>query len=154
MVPDLADARGRGSSRGFSRRNLFEFATALELRRLELPVDVVRAILQAVHAFEEATRRQLPEFTLPKSLVGPRSLDVAILVVDGTTLYFSVAGKGARRTVVGGVELPKGRRRAATRSSPPRKLSETDACHVVESAKVLTEVNLTRIARDLPWPPA
>ncbi len=28
VVPEIHDARGRGSSRGFSRRNLFEFAVA------------------------------------------------------------------------------------------------------------------------------
>src|ERR1035441_4535125 len=43
VVPDRGDARGRGSSRGFSERNILEFALALRLRRLELPVPVVAA---------------------------------------------------------------------------------------------------------------
>jgi DNA-binding transcriptional MerR regulator len=152
VVPDLDNARGRGSSRGFSRRNLFEFAVALELRRLELPVSVIRAILQTVRSFEGATRQRLPGFMLPESLVGPRALDVSVLLVDGTTLYFSVAGKDARRTVVGGVDLPEGGRCSPKRSAPPRKLSGIDARRVIESAKVRTEVNLTGIARDIPWP--
>jgi DNA-binding transcriptional MerR regulator len=152
VVPDLDEARGRGSSRGFSRHNLFEFAVALELRRLELPVRVIRAILQTVRSFEGSTRKRLPGFTLPESLIGPGALDVSVLIVEGTTLYFSVVGKDAQRRIVGGVDLPKGRTRSPKRAALPRKLSGTDARRVIESAKVRTEVNLTGIARDLPWP--
>ena len=152
VVPDLEDARGRGSSRSFSRRNLFEFAVALELRRLELPVNVVRAVLQAVRSFEEATRQRLPEFTLPESLAGPGALDVSVLFVDGTSLYFSVAGKDSRRSFVGSVELPKRGKRALKRPPLPRRLSEARARRAFESAKIRTELNLTGIARDLPWP--
>ena len=49
VVPDVHDARGRGSSRKFSKRNLFDFAVALEMRRLELPVSFVQAVLRVAN---------------------------------------------------------------------------------------------------------
>src|SRR5438046_3365316 len=91
VVPDLDEARGRGSSRGFSRRNLFEFAVALELRRLELPVGMVRAVLLVLRSFERAAKKMLPRFVLPDSLVRSESPEVSILIIDGSQLYFRVA---------------------------------------------------------------
>ena len=152
VVPDVENARGRGSSRGFSLRNLFEFAVALELRRLDLPVNVVRSVLQAVRSFEEATQRQIPGFTLPTSLVGPRALDVSALVVDGTDLYFRVGDQDARKRVIGGVALTTRSKRPPKRSRIPRKLSDLEARSILDSAKTRVEVDLTKIARDLPSP--
>lgn len=149
VVPEIDDARGRGSSRKFSRRNLFEFSTALELRRLEIPLGIIRAILHAVRSFEAATRRTLPEFTVPDSLVGKRPIDVSVIVVDGLTLYFSISSKGSVPSIVGGVALPKGHKRTLLQPNAPRRLSKDDARKVLRSAKVTTEVNLTRIAQGL-----
>ena len=69
VVPDVRDARGRGSSREFSRRNLFDFAVALEMRRLELPVSFVQAVLRVLRTFEAEAKEMLGEFALPESLV-------------------------------------------------------------------------------------
>jgi hypothetical protein len=131
---------------------LFEFAVALELRRLELPLNVVRAVLQTIRSFEGATRRQIPDFTLPESLVGVRALDVSALLLDGSTLYFSVGDKSARKRMIGGVELSKSSKRSQNSSPPPRKLSETETQRILDSAKIRMEVDLTKIARDLPSP--
>jgi hypothetical protein len=152
VVPDVENARGRGSSRGFSLRNLFEFAVAIELRRLDLPVNVVRSVLQAVRSFEEATRRQLPDFRLPTSLTGARALNVSAAIVDGTHLYFSVADKDARKRVVGGVTLPTRRKRSSKPSPAPRKLSDGEARDIFDSARTRMEIDLTKIAHDLPSP--
>jgi hypothetical protein len=153
VVPDLGDARGRGSSRGFSLRNLFEFAIALELRRLDLPVNVVRGVLHAVRLFEEAMRRQIPGFTLPTSLVGARALAVVALIIDGTALYFSIGDQSGRKRVVGGVTLSTGSK-SPKPSLAPRKLSDGEARSIFDSAKTRVEVDLTKIARDLPSPVA
>src|ERR671919_595099 len=64
VVPDVRDARGRGSSRQFSKRNLFDFAVALEMRRLELPVSFVQAVLRVLRSFEAQVKSTLREFTL------------------------------------------------------------------------------------------
>src|SRR5688572_10022776 len=69
VVPDLKDARGRGSSRQFSKRNLFDFAIAVEMRRLELPVSFIQAVLRVLRSFEIESARSLREFALPDSLV-------------------------------------------------------------------------------------
>lgn len=151
VVPDLADARGRGSSRGFSRRNLFEFAVALELRRLQLPVGTVQAVLQVVRVFEGATQSTLPAFALPDSLVGSQSLQVTVLLIDGQRLYFSIAKKRTHPTILGGVALPK-RGQRVRKTGRPRRLSQAEARRLVDTARTVTEVNLTRIAEGLPVP--
>jgi DNA-binding transcriptional MerR regulator len=147
VIPDVAQARGRGSSRRFSRRNLFEFAVALELRRLELPVSLVRAILRAIRTFEEATRRQVPGFSLPESIVRESDLDVSVVIVDGDTLYFALGGPKGRHRLVGGVRIEK----TAKRSRPTR-LDADEARRVLEEAKTRTELDLAAIARSIPWP--
>jgi hypothetical protein len=152
VVPDLDEARGRGSSRGFSRRNLFEFAVALELRRLELPVGMVRAVLAVLRSFERAAQKTLPRFALPDSLVGPTGLEVSVLLIDGSQLYFTVAKGRTAPTVLGGVDIP--RRGDRVRTTRPRRLAPLKARRAIESAKTRTEVNLTRIARALPSPSA
>ena len=151
VVPEVRPARGRGSSRRFSHRNLFEFAVALELRRLQLPVRVVRAILRSLPTFEDVTRKKLPKFALPDSLVGRESVQVSALLVDGTSLYFSVTAMDGRRSLVGGLDIGKANSRTSMKALPLR-LSERDAAHILGDAKTRTEVNLSAIARDLRWP--
>lgn len=151
VVPEVRPARGRGSSRRFSHRNLFEFAVALELRRLQLPVRVAWAVLRSLRRFEDVTRKTLPAFALPDSLVGTKSVEVSALLVDGTGLYFSVSRTDGRRSLVGGLDIGKANSRSSMKLSP-RRLSERDAAHMLSSAKTRTEVNLSAIARDLRWP--
>jgi len=153
VVPDLDEARGRGSSRGFSRRNLFEFAVALELRRLELPVGMVRAVLVVLRSFERAAQKMLPRFVLPDSLVRSESPEVSILIIDGSQLYFRVAKTRTTSTVLGGGDIPRRSSRARTISpTRPRRLSPLEARRALESAKTRAEVSLTRIAQALPSP--
>src|SRR5262250_681152 len=71
VIPDVRDARGRGTSRQFSKRNLFDFAVALEMRRLELPVSFVQAVLRVLQSFEAEAKATLGDFALPESLTTP-----------------------------------------------------------------------------------
>jgi hypothetical protein len=112
---------------------------------------VVRAVLRAVHSFELVTRKTLPKFALPDSLVGSESVEVSALLVDGTTLYFSVTRVDGRRSLVGGLDVGKANSLTSVKA-PPRRLSERDAAHILGSAKTRTEVNLSAIARDVRWP--
>jgi hypothetical protein len=59
VVLDVRAARGRGSSREFPKRNLFDFAVALEMRRLELPVSFVKAVLLVLRSFEGEAKTML-----------------------------------------------------------------------------------------------
>jgi len=61
VVPDVRDARGRGRSREFSKRNLFDFAVALQMRRLELRVSFVRAALRVLRSFEAEAKSDSDE---------------------------------------------------------------------------------------------
>jgi hypothetical protein len=155
VLPDLYDARGRGSSRGFSRRNFFEFAVALEMRRLGLPVALIRAIVLVLRSFEAAVASTMPGFALPASLQSSGAPTVTALIVDGQHLFFSVAGGRSTAVVFGGIELPKRSTKARLSRSPEvHRLSTAAAKRLIASAKTRTEIDLTRIAFDLPQPKA
>ena len=51
VVPDIEDSRGRGSSRRFSERNLLEFAVALALQKLAIPVSVAATVNYTLRQF-------------------------------------------------------------------------------------------------------
>src|SRR5262245_8937765 len=68
VVPDIEDARGRGSSRLFSKRNILEFAVALKLREALLPTAVAAAVVEVLRAVERKLRGEIAGFCLPESL--------------------------------------------------------------------------------------
>jgi DNA-binding transcriptional MerR regulator len=104
VQPDLEDAKGRGSSRRFSARNLLEFAVALRLRELELPASVIGAVTYTLRAFERKVQAQMPTFRLPESLRGAAAPDLRILISDGR-LYLSLGTGKVAPKVYGGIEL-------------------------------------------------
>src|SRR3972149_12025492 len=68
VIPDFGQAKGRGSSRGFSARNILEFAVALKLRELMLPVAALGAITYVMREFETKVGQEIKGFSLPGSL--------------------------------------------------------------------------------------
>jgi len=106
VQPDLEDAKGRGSSRRFSARNLLEFAVALRLRELELPASIIGAITYTLRAFERKVQDRIRTFRLPDSLRGPAAPDLRILISDGR-LYLSLGMGTEVPKVYGGIELRK-----------------------------------------------
>src|SRR5258705_8134005 len=73
IEPDFAETSGRGKRREFSRRNLFEFAVALALRKFELPVSTTAFVVRLLRSFVRATEKlgggvELPEFLLQKGV--------------------------------------------------------------------------------------
>ena len=104
VQPDLEDAKGRGSSRRFSARNLLEFAIALRLRELELSASVIGAVTYTLRAFERKVQDQLRTFRLPESLRGAAAPDLRAIISDGR-LYLSLGtGKDVPK-VYGGIDL-------------------------------------------------
>ena len=156
IVPDLGEARGRGSSRRFSARNLLEFEVALKLRELTVPVSSIAAILYALRAFEAKVARELPGFSLPAGLRSGRAPDLRVLLTDQGRLYFSLGTQRSGR-LYGGLDF--GRlavsRRAHRRSRVARSEASSPAFPVLvggllpNEVKAQVEVNVTRIARDL-----
>ncbi len=150
VIPDVRDARGRGSSRQFSKRNLFDFAVALEMRRLELPVSFIQAVLRVLRSFETEARKLLPRFKLPESLLAEGSPRLALIILDGECLYFSLTAKGEQKRAFGGIAIhhPAARGRARQHQSVGR-LQPTEMAEALVAARTRTELNLSRIARDL-----
>lgn len=150
VVPEVREARGRGSSREFSKRNLFEFAIALEMRRLELPVSYVQAVLRVFRAFEDEAKALLGTFALPDSLLVADAPRLSLVILDGERLYFSLTRDGEPPRVFGGVNIrhPRARGRARQHQSLGR-LRPDQAEQALRAARTRTEVDLSRIAQDL-----
>jgi hypothetical protein len=104
VQPDLEDAKGRGSSRRFSARNLLEFAIALRLRELELPASVIGAVTHTLRAFEKKVQDQLRTFHLPESLRGAAAPDLRAIIRD-RRLYLSLGTGNDVPKVYGGIDL-------------------------------------------------
>jgi DNA-binding transcriptional MerR regulator len=150
VVPDVRGAQGRGSSRAFSARNLFEFAIALEMRRSELPVSFVRAVLQVLRTFETEVRKDVPDFVLPETLRGKRGPQLSLLILDGERLYFVLRRPGYAPTAFGGVDIPRPPVRGRARNHKTvGRLRSIDAKRELGTSRTRTEIDLSAIARDL-----
>jgi DNA-binding transcriptional MerR regulator len=153
VVPDFQDAEGRGSSRRFSARNLLEFAIALRLRKLDIGVAFVGAVVHVLRAFERSVGKELRGFKLPDSLREPKAPDLRVVIADGARLFFTLAAPGSPARVFGGIDLQD------VTSSPPsapaldRDLRDATASRTrsrPEVTQVLRlELSLTELARAL-----
>ena len=150
VIPDVHDARGRGSSRKFSKRNLFDFAVALEMRRLELPVSFVQAVLRVLRSFESEARKSVPGFALPESLLAVGGPRLALMILNGERLYFSLSPEGDHGRAFGGIAIrhPAARGRARQHRGVGR-IEPTEMASALAAARTRTELDLSRIARDL-----
>ena len=166
VVPDVANASGRGSSRRFSPRNLLEFAVALKLRELTLPVDTVAAIIHVLRAFETKVADEIKGFDLIHSLRGKNAPDLRIIISDGRLLYFSLGVGVGDRKLFGGLDF----HRLATKKTKPttirkekiaanefgKEVIHKPASPALEfggpegSKHARIEISVTRIAKDLP----
>lgn len=150
--PDHQDARGRGSSRLFSARNILEFAVALQLRELQIPVSAVRALLRALRRFEEAAKAKQPEFELPKRLREPDPPELRVVIGDGRYLYVSVAYRGRGPVMFGRIDLQSvdGSELALATLDQIRPPQASGSIGPEGSRHWRLEVSVTNIARDLP----
>jgi len=165
VVPDLGNAKGRGSSRRFSARNLLEFAVVLKLRELTLPVDTVAAIIHVLRAFETKVADEIKGFDLIHSLRGKNAPDLRIIISDGRLLYFSLGVGAGDRKLFGGLDF----HRLATKKIKPTTIRK-EKIAANEFGKEVTpkptspasefggpegskhariEISVTRIAKDL-----
>ena len=123
--PDGRDARGRGSSRSFSARDLLEFAVVLRVRDLQVPASTLGALVYLLQAFESSVKEEDPEFELPWSLRQNDPADVRIVIGDGRCLYVSFArqcDEGPK--IYGGIDLQtlRGGEHTEERERPPDPL--------------------------------
>jgi DNA-binding transcriptional MerR regulator len=157
VVPDLGGADGRGSSRLFSAFNVVEFALALRLRDLKLPVNVIGAVLYALRAFATELAGRRRESDLLNIFRNADSPELRVLVKDGERLYFSLHTPGKPVKLFGGIPLkvllaPLRRRLVksdlaqvnAPEAAPPTGFGLPEG-----SQHLRLEINVTQIARDL-----
>ena len=161
---DFEEARGRGSSRRFSRRNLLQFAVALKLRELMVPVAPIRAVVHVLDAFEKVLAREMPGFRLPDSLAESGAPELRVIITDGRILFFALHPKRGVPKVFGGVDLdtlaaggPVVAGRVSRKLKPvtPRQ-GHPRRClgRKRESEGGRIEVSVTRLARGIPRSPA
>jgi len=166
VVPDFGNAKGRGSSRRFSARNLLEFAVVLKLRELTLPVDTIAAIIHVLRAFETKVADEIKGFDLIHSLRSKNAPDLRIIISDGRLLYFSLGVGAGDRKLFGGLDFHN----LATRKIKPttickekiaanefgKEVTHKPASPASEfggpegSKHARIEISVTRIAKDLP----
>lgn len=162
IVPDFVNAKGRGSSRRFSDRNLLEFAVAFKLRELTLPVDTVAAIIHVLHSFEKKISKEIHGFDLIRSLREKNAPDIRVIISDGRQLFFSLGtGTGAAK-LFGGLDfqiLTTRKRKPATLrkenilakgDSLKTKVSPSEFGGPEGSKHARIEISVTKIAKDLP----
>ncbi len=153
--PDLEDAKGRGSSRRFSTRNLLEFAIALRLREFEIPASFIGAVTYTLRAFEKKVQAQLPAFGLPQSLRGAGAPDLRVILANGR-LYVTLGRGKDTAKVYGGIDLRKLGRRPPSAADLQRALSPLPARRrtngdgsLVGNGQARVEISVTRIAQEL-----
>lgn len=158
VQPDLRGAEGRGSSRGFSRRNLLEFSVALQLKELQIPAQLIGAMLAALRELEARLAAELPGFSIPDGLRSPTSPDLHLVIGDGR-LYFSLlTGEGEPRLLGGSLLSEIGGKSAAPLQElggagwRPEPIGPHNPGSDIGTHRVYTtlEVCVTHLARDLP----
>jgi hypothetical protein len=156
VVPDVADAAGRGSSRRFSSRNLLQFAVALRLKTLGLPAKTTAIIVYALRAFERRVLSARPGADLLQTLRRPDGIELRAIVADGR-LYFFLRQGDDLGLVFGGVPLAKAVRANIT-ALKSKMRAHCPAIILPDSASfggpegsryVRLDININEIARGL-----
>ena len=155
IVPELADAQGRGTSRRFSARNIFEFSTALVLSEFHFSATMSAKFLYTIRSFEMQVKASgIHDFKLPYSLTNTNSPEVIAIITNGSVLYFSLGFPGKPRTVFGGVNIGevsgKGNLSNISLESQGEATESGNSANSTISSNVARfEVNLTKIAKQL-----
>ena len=154
IVPDGTDAEGRGSSRRFSARNLFEFSVALTLGEFHIPAIMSGKVLLALRSFEKVLKQTISNLDLPYALRTPNAPEIRALLTNGSCLYFAI-GEGGRTKLIGGVDLlnHQGNVNWPSITEIPVNSESSTGEYIwrpAGSERAYFEVNLTQIAKDLP----
>lgn len=155
IVPDFADAEGRGTSRRFSARNIFEFSTALVLSEFHFPTSMSVNFVYTLRSFESKVKTTgINHFSLPDSLASSDSLDIIAIITNGSVLYLSLGFPGKPKTVFGGVDIGgssvnSGLSIIDLESQIEANNSGKSGDSAIASNVARFEINLTKIAQHL-----
>ena len=155
IIPDGKDAMGRGSSRRFSARNLFEFVVALKLGEFHVPTNLTTNVLRALRSFDRHLGESYPMLKLPYSLRLPNSPEVKIILINGSRMYFSIGNRGGKTTYIGDLDLLNyDKYTGSTNTVDDLAKSEFPIKRIkalpMESEIALFELNLSQIAKNVP----
>ena len=155
VIPDKSDAKGRGSSRRFSKLNLLEFLVALTLSEFHVPANISVKIFVTFRMFVKEVRKQIPKFELLSSLAKANSLQIDLLITNGTRLFFILNPSGVSSVVLGGVDLKKDNQEMklvnieSTNFGNDNRIEFEDLIHNVFGGNAFFKLNLTQTAKDL-----
>ena len=155
ILPDGVDAKGRGSSRRFSARNLFEFMVAFTLGDFHVPTNITTNLLRALRSFDKHLAKKYPLLKLPYSLTYPNCPEVKAILIKGTYLYFGIGQANESVVYIGGINLMDNDR-DLTSIDFDENLPETE--YSVQRVETLPnvadvaflELNLSQIAKKVP----
>lgn len=140
VEPELAQTSGRGKRRAFSERNVLEFAVALALRGMELPVSRIAVIVRLLASFLRAVSKAQPNLDVLAAL-SSGVLELVLYLHDDGRLVLSAHGRGLRGGLLLSAKLPES-------SKLGRSPSVVRLAALPADYDVRLEVNLTRIAQE------
>ena len=154
IKPDFSDAHGRGSSRRFSAKNIFEFSTALVLSEFHFPATMSANFLYTIRSFETSVRESLNDFRLPDALMDDQSPEIIGIVTNGSLLYFSLGFPGKLKKVFGGIdisEVSKSNDASIANLDSQVTVGRTEEHGPLSTGSSLArfEINLTKVAQNL-----
>lgn len=155
IIPDRSDAKGRGSSRRSSERNLLEFLVALTLSKFHVPANISAKIIATVQMFAREVEKLLPNFQFPFSLTDANAPQIYLLITNGTRLFFVLNFTDNRPIVLGGVDLSKQSQEMKIANieiafnEGENRISVEQIVHQGLSSNAYFTLNLTQTAIDL-----
>ena len=155
ILPDGVDAKGRGSSRRFSTRNLFEFMVAFTLGDFHIPTNITTNLLRALRSFDRHLAKKYPLLKLPYSLTYPNCPEVKAILIKGTYLYFEIGQANKPVVYIGGINLMDNDRDLTSigfdASVPETEFPVQRVEALPDDAGVaFFELNLSQIANEVP----
>ena len=109
VIPDIQQTEGRGKFRKFSTRNMVEFAVALELKKYQIPLLVIKALLIVL----SATYKKVASEVVQQSIVTMlQQIHSYLYIYDGTYVVLdfvdqkkSVESNQANLKIILGIDL-------------------------------------------------
>ena len=155
ILPDGVDAKGRGSSRRFSTRNLFEFMVAFTLGDFHVPTNITTNLLRALRSFDKHLAKKYPLLKLPYSLTFPDCPEVKAILIKGTYLYFAIGQAKKPVVYIGGINLMDNNRDFTSIGFDVNVSESEFSVQRLESLPddagvAFFELNLSQIAKEVP----
>ena len=153
VVPDCSGAEGRGSSRRFSARNIFEISVALILNEFHFPVMLSGFFLYAIRSFESDVGESIESFRLPDALRRLDAPEIVGILTNGSRLHFGIRSFGQPMKYFGGVEIDSDNLMDNLSFMDDDLQKNTSAHNQIEvnssiSSHTSFEINLTQIAQN------